>query len=87
MTRIFLALAALAVATPAMAQGWRNTTMPLGGGWQMHQGSGPNGQTYYGTTMPLGGGMSSSTFNDSSGRSTTCTTMPLGGGFTSTNCY
>lgn len=74
---------------PAFAQygSYNETTMPLGGGWQSHTVTGPNGRTFNGTTMPLGGGWSSTTWTDDRGHSTSCTTMPLGGGWKSTNCY
>jgi len=85
MKSLALIAALTAFALPAAAQ-WTSTTMPLGSGWQSHQGYGPNGQSYTGTTMPLGSGWSSTTFQDNGGRSTTCTTMPMGSGFTSTTC-
>ena len=71
-------------AFPAMAQ-WNTTTMPMGGGWSVQNGTGPNGQSWTGTTMPMGGGWSTTNYNDNQGHSTTCTTMPMGGGWATTN--
>ena len=52
--------AALAFATPAMAQ-WNYDTTPLGSGYSTTEAHGPHGQRATGETVPLGSGYSTTT--------------------------
>lgn len=79
-------LAALAIASPAMAQGLQFDTTPLGNGFESHTGTAPDGRSITGTTTPLGNGWSTTTWQDNRGHQSTCTNTPLGNGFYSTTC-
>ena len=81
MKRLALIAAAIAIATPAMAQ-WNTTTVPFGRGWSS-QSTGPNGQSATGSSVPFGSGWSTN-YNDNQGHTTTCSSVPFGNGFSTT---
>ena len=83
MKRLALIAAAIAIASPAMAQNWTSYQM---GSQTNHTGYDQNGGMWTGTTHPMGSNQTNSTFYAPNGQMTQCRSVQMGSQV-NTTCY